>query len=121
MSAARTTARCRRGNSLELSLFRHVPHTAKIFSVERPDTFYRAIWMDRTESPAQVRRHEASNSAAFLEQFASVMTVGRDRPVYKLLHVGVPHRPIVVDRELPFHRPHGHVTAVATPNNHDAR
>ena len=87
---------------VELSLFRHVPHTAKIFSVERPDTFYRAIWMDRTESPAQVRRHEASNSAAFLEQFASVMTVGRDRPVYKLLHVGVPHRPIVVDRECRF-------------------
>jgi hypothetical protein len=87
---------------LELSLLRHVPHTAKVFSVERPDAFYRAIWMDRTESPAQVRRHEASNSAAFLEQFASLMTVGRDRPVYKLLHVGVPHRPIVVDRECRF-------------------
>ena len=54
---------------LELSLFRHVPHTAKAFSVDRPDSFYRPIAMDRTESPAQVRRHEASNSAAFLEQF----------------------------------------------------
>jgi hypothetical protein len=87
---------------LELSLFRHVPHAAKAFSVERPDTFYRPIWMDRTESPAQVRRHEASNSAAFLEQFIDVMSVGRSRPVYKLLHVGVPHRPIVVDRECRF-------------------
>ena len=28
--------------------------------------------------------------------------MGRDRPVYKLLHVGVPHRPIVVDRECRF-------------------
>ncbi len=87
---------------LELSLLRHVPHSAKAFSVERPDTFYRPIWMDRTESPAQVRRHEASNSTAFLEQFVGLMTVGRERPVYKLLHVGVPHRPIVVDRECRF-------------------
>lgn len=87
---------------LELSLFRHAPHTAKAFSIERPQTFYQPIWMDRTESPAQVRRHEASNSVAFLEQFIGLMTVGRDRPVYKLLHVGVPHRPIVVDRECRF-------------------
>ena len=87
---------------LELSLFRHVPHDAKEMSVERPAAFYRPIWMDRTESPAQVRRHEASNSVAFLEQFTERMSVGRNRPVYKLLHVGVPHRPIVVDRDCRF-------------------
>jgi hypothetical protein len=87
---------------LELSLFRHVPHTAKTFSIRRPDTFYRPIWMDRTESPAQVRQHEASNSVAFLEHFVSQMSVGRDRPVYKLIHVGVPHRPIVVNRNCEF-------------------
>jgi hypothetical protein len=87
---------------LELSLFRHVPHAAKAFSVERPDAFYRVIWMDRGESPSQIRRHEASNSVAFFEQFVSSMTVGRDRPVYKLLHVGVPHRPVVVDGDCRF-------------------
>jgi len=87
---------------LELSSFRHVPHAAKVFSVDRPDSFYWPIAMDRTESPAQVRRHEASNSAAFLEQFTGAMSVGRDRPVYKLLHVGVPHRPVVVDRGCRF-------------------
>ncbi len=87
---------------LELSLFRHVPHAAKAFSIESPGKFYQPIWMDRTESPAQVRRHEASNSVAFLEQFIDLMTATRDRPVYKLLHVGVPHRPIVVDRECRF-------------------
>ena len=58
--------------------------------------------MDRTESPTQVRRHEASNSVAFLERFIDLMSATRDRPVYKLLHVGVPHRPIVVDRECRF-------------------
>ncbi|HET9468852.1 MAG TPA: PA14 domain-containing protein, partial [Vicinamibacterales bacterium] len=87
---------------LELSLFRHVPHDAKQMSVKRPAAFYRPIWMDRTESPAQVRRHEASNSVAFLEQFIETMSIGRDRPVYKLLHDGVPHRPIVVDRDCRF-------------------
>ena len=87
---------------LELSLFRHVPHRAQTFGIEHPGAFYRPIWMDRTESPAQVRRHEASNSAAFLEQFIRSMSVGRDRPVYKFLHVGVPHRPIVVDGECRF-------------------
>ncbi len=87
---------------LELSLFRHVPHSAKGYSVARPGPFYRAIWMERGESPAEIRRHEASNSVAFLEHFTSVMNVGRQRPVYKLIHVGVPHRPIVVDRECRF-------------------
>ena len=87
---------------LELSLFRHVPHDAKEMSVTRPAALYRPLWMNRTESPAQVRQHEASNSVAFLEQFIDTMSVGRNRPVYKLLHVGVPHRPIVVDRECRF-------------------
>ena len=41
----------------------------------------------------------AGNSVAFVEHFTARMDVGRDRPVYKLLHVGVPHRPIVVDRD----------------------
>jgi hypothetical protein len=86
----------------ELSLFRHVPHSLKAFGAERPDAFYRAIWMDRGDSPAQIRRHEASNSVAFLDHFTGMMSVARDRPVYKLLHVGVPHRPIVVDRECRF-------------------
>jgi hypothetical protein len=86
----------------ELSLFRHVPHSLKEASIAHPDAFYRVIWMDRGDSPAQIRRHEASNSVAFLEQFTSMMEVGRDRPVYKLIHVGLPHRPIVVDRDCRF-------------------
>jgi hypothetical protein len=87
---------------LELSLFRHVPHAAKTYSVAHSEPFYRPTWMDRIESPAHARRHEASNSAAFLEQFIGLMNVGRARPVYKLLHVGLPHRPVVVDRECRF-------------------
>ena len=87
---------------LELSLFRHVPHSAKAYSVRHPQAFYRPTWMQREGSPAEIRQHEASNSVAFLEQFTSLMALGRQRPVYKLIHVGVPHRPIVVDRECRF-------------------
>jgi hypothetical protein len=86
----------------ELSQFRHVPHAAKALSLTHPDRFYRPVWMDRGESPSQIRRHEASNSAAFVEQFVERMAIARTRPVYKLLHVGVPHRPIVVDRHCEF-------------------
>ncbi len=86
----------------ELSLFRHVPHSLKETIVRRPEMLHRTLWMDRRESPAQVRRHEAANSVAFLEHYTNAMSVGRERPVYKLLHVGVPHRPIVVDRECRF-------------------
>ena len=86
----------------ELSLFRHVPHSAKLVSVDRPEVFYRPIWMDRGDSPAQIRLHEASNSVAFVEHFIGEMGVTRDQPVYKLIHVGVPHRPVVVNRECQF-------------------
>jgi PA14 domain-containing protein len=87
---------------LELSLFRHVPHSAKAYGARHPEAFYRLLWMKREGSPAEIRQHEASNSVGFLEHFTSLMTVGRQRPVYKLIHVGVPHRPIVVDRECRF-------------------
>ena len=58
---------------LELSLFRHVPHSAKAYSVERPTRSIVPIWMEREDFPAEIRKHEASNSVAFLEQFTSAM------------------------------------------------
>ncbi len=94
---------------LELSLFRHVPHAAKAISVDRPDSFYWPIAMDRTESPAQVRRHEASNSAAFLEQFIGLMSVGARSPGLQAAarrRAAPPHRR---RSRMPLHRPHGHV------------
>jgi hypothetical protein len=87
---------------LELSLFRHAPHAIKTVMMERPGPFSRILWMGEGETPARARRHQASNSAAFFEHFTASMTVGRDRPVYKLIHVGLPHRPVVVDRECRF-------------------
>jgi hypothetical protein len=88
---------------LELSLFRHLPHAMKAVSVARPEPFDRVLWMDRRETLAETRRYQASNSAAVLERFIDSMTVDpAKRPVYKLLHLGIPHRPVVVDRECRF-------------------
>ena len=87
---------------LELSMSRHVPHVAKIALANNPPWFDRMLAFNHSSIEGSQRQHEASNSAAFLEQFIERMSIGRGRPVYKLLHVGVPHRPIVLDAECRF-------------------
>ncbi len=37
------------------------------------------------------------NGQVFFEEFTRRMTVARDRPVYKFLHLGIPHRPIALN------------------------
>lgn len=87
---------------LELSVARHVPHVARVALAEDGSWFDRLFPFNRSQVEASNRRHEASNSAAFFEQFIEQMSLGRGRPVYKLLHVGVPHRPVVLDAECNF-------------------
>ena len=87
---------------LELSVSRHVPHLAKRALSENPAWFDRVFAFDSGQIEASQRRHEASNSAAFFEQFINAMSLGRDRPAYKLLHVGVPHRPVVLEADCGF-------------------
>ena len=87
---------------LELSMSRHVPHVAKVALANNPSWFDRVLVFNRSQVEGAQRQHEASNSAAFLEQFIERMRIGRGRPVYKLLHVGVPHRPVVLDAECRF-------------------
>lgn len=87
---------------LELSVSRHVPHLMKVALAAHPAWFDRILALNSAASEASERRHEAANSVAFFEQFIETMSLGRDRPAYKLLHVGVPHRPIVVDDECGF-------------------
>jgi hypothetical protein len=87
---------------LELSVFRHVPHAWKAAALDHPDAVNRLTLMPLRESPARVRAYQASNSAAFFTHFTQTMTVRREQPIYKVVHVGVPHRPVVVDRECGF-------------------
>ena len=87
---------------LELSVSRHVPHVAKRALSENPAWFDRVFVFNRGQIEASQRRHEASNSAAFFEQFIDAMSLGRERPTYKLLHIGLPHRPVVLNAECGF-------------------
>ena len=87
---------------LELAVARHVPHVAKVALAEDRSWFDRLFPFNRSQVEASNRRHEASNSSAFFEQFIEQMRMGRGRPVYKLLHVGVPHRPVVLDADCNF-------------------
>ena len=87
---------------LELSVSRHVPHVAKVTLAEERSWFDRLLPFNRSQVEASNRQHEASNSAAFFRQFIERMHLGRGRPAYKLLHLGVPHRPVVLDADCRF-------------------
>ena len=87
---------------IELSSFRHVPHLLKAELATRPEWLERVLWAQTEASVAAERRHEASTSHAFFEQFISQITIARDRPVYKLIHLGIPQRPVVLDENCSF-------------------
>jgi hypothetical protein len=85
---------------IEYSLARHAPHSLKVTLAEHP------AWFDRlfggvTSGSAEVtaRRHEAANSKAFLEDVIRNSVAVPGRPRYKLLHLGMPHRPTVLDAD----------------------
>jgi hypothetical protein len=44
----------------------------------------------------RLRRHFPVNGAAILREFAERMRPAVDEPVYKFIHVGIPHRPVIV-------------------------
>jgi hypothetical protein len=87
---------------LVLSLFRHAPHRAKAAVIQRWDLSDGGVVGDKQDSAGQARRYQAGTSAAFFEHFTRSAFVEEGPPVYKLLHVGVPHRPIVLDRDCRF-------------------
>ena len=95
---------------IELSAFRHVPHVAKQALAKHPDWFTRVFWTESLGSVADERRYGARNSQVFFSQFIDKVTVDRNRPLFKLIHLGIPHRPVVVDEncrfvgEIPFSR-----------------
>ena len=76
---------------LELSLFRHLPHRWKgwIYDGGR--------WKLQRRVAGANRRYHAASGRAFLEAFGDALRTGAEAPVYKLIHVGLPHLPAVFD------------------------
>ena len=78
----------------DLSLFRHAPH------ILRPAIYNNQAWRLQTMlGPGDTtgRRHFPVNGAAILQELANRLTPTVDGPVYKFIHVGIPHRPVTVD------------------------
>ena len=87
---------------IELSVLRHVPHLVREALARRPGWFTRVFWAESLGSLSAERLNEAGNSQAFFSQFIDRITVGRDRALFKLIHLGIPHRPVVLDEHCAF-------------------
>ena len=86
----------------DVSLFRHVPDLLKRRIYNDEAWFLqRQDWFFRNFSSAS-RIHHSSNGLAFMRDFVQRMEVSGRPPVYKLIHVGMPHLPVVLDRECGF-------------------
>ena len=95
----RTTRSSRRGSLPTCSLFRHAPH------ILRPKIYNDQAMAAASHGSGLVtraaRRHSSGERAAVLGRiFATRMTTAVDEPLYKFLHVGIPHRPVVVTSRL---------------------
>ena len=83
----------------DLSLFRHAPH------ILRPLIHNNDSWrLQAMLGPGDTgtRQHHSVNGAFVLEEFARRLTPATDEPVSKYLHVGIPHRPVVVNGNCDF-------------------
>jgi hypothetical protein len=83
----------------DLSLFRYAPHAL------RPAIYNEQAWRLQTlfgPGDTSARRHYPVNGAVVLNEFAHRMTPRVDEPVYKFIHVGIPHQPIVVNGNCEF-------------------
>ena len=82
---------------LDLSLFRHAPHTFKSSIYRDQQWLFQQRIASRRGPEATAER--PFGDTAFLREFANRATVGDDEPVYTLLHAITPHRPILMDAD----------------------
>jgi hypothetical protein len=83
----------------DLSLFRYAPH------VLRPAIYNEESWRLQAlfgPGDTRTRRHHAVNGAVILDGFARRFRPATDQPVYKYIHVGIPHRPVTVNGNCEF-------------------
>ena len=82
----------------DLGLFRHSPHLLK------PAIYNDQNWrlqnaFGRGSVDNAGRRHLPVNGEAFLRDFTPRLRVAHDRPIYKYIHVGIPHWPMTLDAD----------------------
>ena len=80
---------------VDISLFRHLPHPFKPWVYNNQRWRLRGAYSPELGfSPTSVR--------AFLGDFGERVNVSREAPVYKLLHLIIPHAPVVLDADCVF-------------------
>jgi hypothetical protein len=86
----------------DLSLFRHVPHRARPW-VFNDQNWRIQTWLGREYASATLtRRHHPVNGAAVLDAFTTGLHAATPAPVYKFLHVGIPHQPAALNADCAF-------------------
>ena len=82
----------------DLALFRHLPHVLKPAIYNNQSWRLQNLFGGRSADTAS-RRHLPVNGEAFLRDFTAKLRVGHDRPLYKYVHVGIPHWPMTLDAD----------------------
>jgi hypothetical protein len=86
----------------DLSLFRHAPGILRPW-INNDQEWRLQNWFGSYETgEASGGQHHAVNGAAVLDDFAHRMSVATDRPLYKFIHVGIPHLPVAVNADCEF-------------------
>jgi hypothetical protein len=83
----------------DLSLFRHAPHVLREGIYNDQKWRLQQVFGPRDTS---TRRYHSGNGAAVLDEFARRLTPAADGPLYKFIHVGIPHLPVVLDANCEF-------------------
>ena len=87
---------------VDLSLFRHAPHALKRWVYNDQSWRLQTLFGQSDDGATTQRRYHADNGRAFLDDFVRRVRVNREQPVYKYLHVGIPHFPLVLDADCEF-------------------
>jgi hypothetical protein len=85
---------------LELVLFRHSPHFLKKILTSSQFTFSFLGFQNKKTEHYEAERHFAHK--AFLTDMTDHMSIGRSRPVYKLIHVTTTHWPAVLNDDCQY-------------------
>jgi hypothetical protein len=83
----------------DMSLFRHAPH------ILRPKIHNGEAWRLQSmlgPGDTRSRRLHSVNGAVVLAELTGRVRVATDEPLYKFIHVGIPHLPVAVDADCSF-------------------
>jgi len=86
----------------DLSVFRHAPHILRPSIYNDQNWRLQAVFGEDQRSKASGRGYHPVNGAAVLDQFAQRLTPAVDGPMYKFMHVGIPHLPVAVNANCVF-------------------